>query len=202
MGFIFLTLAIYQAEAAWWGEREGSNSPTTASAQQGNRWFMVPLPFHITLCVSCLFPSLPAVVRLLPPLSTNILTYSIKPPSFLAHSLWLCPAPHYSPLFPLLHLLFFIALLSSSSSSCVLQPPPLPLCLPFLYLNSICSLCYRTLGTTAPCTSPRWQPFTWGTTAAMPMAMKTSIRLMCCRWMVSSGSFLTYSVGRSVCKMF
>lgn len=47
----------------------------------------------------------------------------------------------------------------------------------------------------APCTSPRWQPSTWGTTVAMPMATKTSIRHMCCRWMVSSGSFLTYSGG-------
>lgn len=70
MGFIFLTLAIYQAEAAWWGESGGSNSPTPASAQQGNRWFMVSLPFHITLFLSCLFPSLPAVVCLLSPLPT------------------------------------------------------------------------------------------------------------------------------------
>lgn len=97
MGFIFLTLAIYQAEAAWWGERGGSNSPTPASAQQGNRWFMVSLRFHITLFLSCLFPSLPAVVCLLFPRSPSILTYSIKLPSFLPHSLWLFRAPHSSP---------------------------------------------------------------------------------------------------------
>lgn len=63
------------------------------------------------------------------------------------------------------------------------------------FSSSISLLYFRTLGTMAPCTSPRWQLSTWGTTVAMPTAMKTSIRHMCCRWMVSSGSFLSYSVG-------
>lgn len=125
MGFIFLTLAIYQAEAAWWGERGGSNSPAPASAQQGNRWFMVSLPFHITLFLSCLFPSLPAAACLLSLLSPSILMYSIKLPSFLPHSLWLFPAPHSSPPFPLSHLLVFLALISSSSSHSVLYQPRL-----------------------------------------------------------------------------
>lgn len=177
MGFIFLTLAIYQAEAAWWGERGGSNSPMSASAQQGERWFMVSLPFHITLFLSCLFPSLPAVVCILSPLPvlSSILTYSIKLPSF-SHLLSLTPCGSFlhlilHPLFPLLHLPLF----------------------PFLifFLSFISPLYFRTLGTMAPFTSPRWQPSTWGTTVAMPMAMKTCIRHMCCRWMVSSGSFLT-----------
>lgn len=70
MGFIFLTLTIYQAEAAWWGERGGSNSPTSASSQQGNRWFMVSLPSPITLFPSsfpitpcCSLPPLPGLPK-------------------------------------------------------------------------------------------------------------------------------------------
>lgn len=117
MGFIFLTLAIYQAEAAWWGVKGGSNSPSPASAQQGNHWFMVPLPFHITLFLSYLFPSLPAVLCLLSILSPSILMFSIKLPSFHPHSLWLLPTPHSLPLFPLLHLLLFSYLCSFPSFS-------------------------------------------------------------------------------------
>lgn len=102
MGFIFLTLAIYQAEAARWGEGEGSNSQMPASAQQGNHWFMVSLPLPITLFLSCLLPSFPAVVCLLFLLSPSIVMHSIKLPSFCSYSLWMFPAPNSSPLFPLL----------------------------------------------------------------------------------------------------
>lgn len=177
MGFIFLTLAIYQAEAAWWGERGGSNSPTHAAAQQGNSWFMVSLPFHITLFLSCLFPSLPAamcLLPLLPPLSTH--PYVFYQAILISPSLPM--ALSCTPFFTTAPSLLF---LHPSSS-----PPP---------LTSISSLCCRTLGTMAPCTSPRWQRSTWETTVAMPTAMKTSIRHMCCRWMVSSGSFLTSHLG-------
>ncbi len=127
MGFIFLTLAIYQAEAGWWGERGGSNSPTPAPSQQGNLWFMVPLPFPITLSGSLLFPSLPAVVRLLFLLSTHLRL-------FVPHSLWLFPAPHSSALFPLLHFLFLFSLSFSPSSS----PSPLLSLLNFPLLSLCC----------------------------------------------------------------
>lgn len=64
---------------------------------------MVLLPFHITLSLSCLFPSLPAVVCLLfphPALSTR--PYVFCQATFISplYSLWLFPAPHPSPLFP------------------------------------------------------------------------------------------------------
>lgn len=85
--------------------------------------FLVSSHHSPLLCASSLLSQLP----------TNILMYSIKPASFLAHSLWLCPAPHYSPLFPLLHL---VPLLSSSSSSCLMFFNH-HLCLLFLYLNSL-----------------------------------------------------------------
>lgn len=68
---------------------------------------------------------------------------------------------------------------------------PFPRSLPYLiplFLSP--PLPCRTLGMTAPCTLPRWQPSIWETTVAMPTAMKTSIRHMCCRWMVSNGCFL------------
>lgn len=73
---------------------------------------------------------------LLSQFSTSILMCSIKSSSFLAHSLWLFPAPHYSPLFPLLHLLLLIPLLSTPSSS-YLMFFNRHLCLPLLYLNSL-----------------------------------------------------------------
>lgn len=75
-------------------------------------------PFLFTShCVPCLFPSLPAVVRLLSPFSTTIavflsshLHFSLTPRgSFLSS--------HYSTIFPLLHLLSFVTLPRSSSSS-------------------------------------------------------------------------------------
>lgn len=106
----------------------------------------------------------------------------------------MCSAPYSSTLFPFLCLHFFSHLPPSSSSSSSLQHKR-------LYLNFVSYLlllCYRTLGMMAPCTSPRWQPSTWETTVAMPTAMKTSIRHMCCRWMVSSGSFLTYTVDKTL----
>lgn len=87
MGFIFLTLAIYQDEAVWCEERGGSNSPTPATAQQGNHWFMVSLPFHITLFLSCLFPSLPAVVCLISPLSALS-----KHPYVFYQGTFICPS--------------------------------------------------------------------------------------------------------------
>lgn len=205
MGFTFLTLAIYQAAAAWWGESEGSNSPKPAPAQQGKRWFMVPPPFHIALFVSCLSPSLPAVVRLLSPLTA----LRKRPYVFCQATFILCSLPRGPFLPSIIH--HYSLSCAFCSSSLFFSPLPLAImcsltitCDPFFstYISSPASfLCHRTLGTMVPCTSPRWQPFTWETTAAMPMAMKTSIRHMCCRWMVSSGSFLTYSVGRSVYKM-
>lgn len=181
MGFIFLTLTIYQAEAVWREEERGIKFPKRLLRLDGeNRWFMVPLPFPITLWVPCLFPSLPAVLRLLSPLSANALMYSIKPPSFPARSLWLLPAPYYSPR---------SSLPPSRLILCSLPTFSRPKCAPFVSPS-----CCRTLGTTAPCTSPRWRPSTWGTTAAMPMDTKTSIRHMCCRWMVSSASFFLLTV--------
>lgn len=62
------------------------------------------------------------------------------------------------------------------------------------FSSSLSSRFYRTLGMMAPCTSPRWRPSTWGTTVVTPTAMRTCIRHMCCRWMVSSGfiSFLQW----------
>lgn len=127
MGFIFLTLAIYQTKAARRGEMGGSNSPTPATAQQGKALIhgLSSFPHHS-------FPSLSFAITpccFAPPLSPpclfplNILMYSIKLPPFLPspvpHSLWLLPAPHSSTRFPSsappLRLLFpFIASLSPS----------------------------------------------------------------------------------------
>lgn len=168
MGFIFLTLAIYQAEAAWWGEGEGSNSQMPASAQQGNHWFMVSLPPPITLFLSCLFPSFPAVVVcLLLCIRSHYLRFALTPCGCSLHPILHHHTHIFTPALPFPHLhsssIFFTQLFSYTFS---------------LYC--------RTLGTTARCTSPRWRQYTWATTVAMPTATKTSIRHMCCRWMVSN----------------
>lgn len=185
-----------------WGsvmrERGGSNSLLPASAQQGNRWFMVSRPFRITLFLCCLFPSLPAVVCLLSLFPSSIPIYSIKIPSFFhltPRGCFLHPILHRYSLSNTSHSSFSIFNFPPASS--LLFTPSHRICLfaSFLtqFYSSISSLYLRTLGTMAPCTSLRWQPSTWETTVAMPTAMKTSIRHMCSRWMVSSSSFLTYS---------
>lgn len=201
MGFIFLTLTIYQAEAAWWGERS-VKFPNDCFSSMGKPLIHGPPSFsHHSQC-SLNFPITPCCCA--PPLTFlyNHPCVFIKPPSFLAHSPWLFPVlpiiQHYSLSYTSCpSSLFLPPLLLPSHTP---QPPPLPRCLPFSFpkfpLPSLS--CDRTLGTMAPSISPRWQPFTWGTTVAMPMAMKTSIRHMCCRWMVSSGSFLTYKCVQNV----
>lgn len=119
MGFIFLTLAIYQTEAAWWGERGGSNSPTPAWTQQGDRWFMVPLPLHITLFSLLSFPITPCCCG--PPLSSpSASIYVFYHATFIPptpHSPWLFLAPHPSPPLPSILLLFFPANPSALSST-------------------------------------------------------------------------------------
>lgn len=140
MGFTFLTLAIYQAAAAWWGESEGSNSPKPAPAQQGKRWFMVPPPFHIALFVSCLSPSLPAVVRLLSPLTA----LRKRPYVFCQATFILCSLPRGPFLPSIIH--HYSLSCAFCSSSLFFSPLPLAImcsltitCDPFFstYISSL-----------------------------------------------------------------
>lgn len=136
MGFIFLTLTIYQAEAVWWGDRR-IKFPNDCFSSTGKPLIHGPPSFsHHSQC-SLSFPITPCCCA--PPLTLlyNRPCVFIKPPSFLAHSPRLFPVlPLFntipSPTPPVLRhsssLLFFFP-------SHTLQPPPLPRCLPFSFLN-------------------------------------------------------------------
>lgn len=134
MGFIFLTLTIYQAEAAWWGERR-IKFPNDCFSSTGKPLMHGPPSFsHHSQC-SLSFPITPCCCASPLTFLYNHPCVFIKPPSFLAHSLWLSPVlplfntiPSATP--PVLphssSLLFFFL-------SHTLQPPPLPRCLPFSF---------------------------------------------------------------------